>query len=76
MEINKVGVVGAGQMGCGIAHVMSLAGYDVLLHDIDHQLLNKGVNRIKDNLERQVRSGRINSMEKSKPVQGYPQSQI
>ena len=43
MEINKVGVVGSGQMGCGIAHVMSLAGYEVQLHDIDNQLLNTGI---------------------------------
>ena len=34
MEIQKVGIVGAGQMGNGIAHVMAVAGYDVLLTDI------------------------------------------
>ena len=35
MDIQKIGIVGAGQMGNGIAHVMALAGYDVLLNDVE-----------------------------------------
>ena len=40
MEIKRVGVIGAGQMGNGIAHVFALAGYDVLLHDVSERALD------------------------------------
>ncbi|MFW2544376.1 3-hydroxybutyryl-CoA dehydrogenase [Primorskyibacter sp. 2E107] len=54
MEIKSVGVVGAGQMGNGIAHVMALAGYDVCLNDISQESLDKAVALITRNLDRQV----------------------
>ncbi len=54
MDIRKVGVVGAGQMGNGIAHVMAVAGYDVLLNDINQEALDKGVGVIKSNMDRMV----------------------
>ncbi len=54
MEIRKVGVVGAGQMGNGIAHVMAVAGYDVLLNDINQEALDKGLGVIKSNMDRMV----------------------
>jgi 3-hydroxybutyryl-CoA dehydrogenase len=54
MDIKSIGVVGAGQMGNGIAHVMALAGYDVLLNDINQNALEAAVARIDKNLERQV----------------------
>ncbi|SHG81329.1 3-hydroxybutyryl-CoA dehydrogenase [Cognatishimia maritima] len=54
MEIKSVGVVGAGQMGNGIAHVMALAGYDVILNDIAEDSLAAAVARIDKNMERQV----------------------
>ena len=41
MQIKKIGVIGAGQMGNGIAHVLSLGGYNVLLNDINKDILNK-----------------------------------
>ncbi|MEO1662401.1 MAG: 3-hydroxybutyryl-CoA dehydrogenase [Pseudomonadota bacterium] len=53
-DINSVGVVGAGQMGNGIAHVCALAGYNVVLNDISQDALNKGVTTIEKNLSRQV----------------------
>jgi 3-hydroxybutyryl-CoA dehydrogenase len=59
MTIQKIGVVGAGQMGNGIAHVMALAGYDVLLNDIDQGALDKALDIIRKNLERQVSRGKI-----------------
>jgi 3-hydroxybutyryl-CoA dehydrogenase len=59
MTIRKIGVVGAGQMGNGIAHVLALAGYDVLLNDIARERLEAGLATIDGNLARQVRSGRI-----------------
>ena len=54
MGIEKVGVVGAGQMGNGIAHVFALAGYDVLVTDISQEALDKGRATIERNMERQV----------------------
>ncbi|MET4127708.1 3-hydroxybutyryl-CoA dehydrogenase [Roseovarius sp. MBR-6] len=59
MDIRTVGVVGAGQMGNGIAHVMALAGYDVLLNDISAEALEKAVATIRKNLERQVSREKI-----------------
>jgi len=53
-SIKTVGVVGAGQMGNGIAHVCALAGYDVLLNDISQESLDKGVATIEKNMVRQV----------------------
>ncbi len=59
MEIRSVGVVGAGQMGNGIAHVMALAGYDVLLTDVSQENLTRALELIDRNLERQVTRERI-----------------
>ncbi len=63
MQIKKVGVIGAGQMGNGIAHVLSLGGYDVILNDIDKNTLEKASQNIKNNLERQVNSKKISTAE-------------
>jgi 3-hydroxybutyryl-CoA dehydrogenase len=57
--IRKVGVIGAGQMGTGIAHVSALAGLDVVVVDIDKTSLDRGMNVIERNLERQVARGRV-----------------
>jgi 3-hydroxybutyryl-CoA dehydrogenase len=59
MGIQKIGVVGAGQMGNGIAHVMALAGYDVVLNDISQEALDKAVALIDKNMERQVSRGKV-----------------
>lgn len=59
MEIKTVGVVGAGQMGNGIAHVMALANYDVLLHDVSQDALDNAVSLITRNLDRQVSREKI-----------------
>ena len=63
MQIKNIGVIGAGQMGNGIAHVLSLGGYKVILNDIDKDILEKASDTIKKNLERQVNSGKISSEE-------------
>src|SRR5947209_20589760 len=52
--IGKIGVIGAGQMGNGIAHVAALAGMDVLLNDISTDRINAGLATINGNLTRQV----------------------
>ncbi len=64
MEIRKIGVIGAGQMGNGIAHVMALAGYDVLLNDINQEALDAAVALISRNLDRQVSRDKISQADK------------
>jgi 3-hydroxybutyryl-CoA dehydrogenase len=54
MKVGSVGVIGAGQMGNGIAHVMALAGYDVVLNDISEDSLKAAIARIDKNMSRQV----------------------
>ncbi|MEL6341928.1 MAG: 3-hydroxybutyryl-CoA dehydrogenase [Myxococcota bacterium] len=58
-EIEVIGVVGAGQMGNGIAHVAAMSGYTVLLNDISTEALEHGRATIEKNLGRQVRKERI-----------------
>jgi 3-hydroxybutyryl-CoA dehydrogenase len=58
-KIKKVGVVGAGQMGNGIAHVSALAGYDVMLNDLTPERIKAGLASINGNLARQVSKGTI-----------------
>ena len=59
MEIRRVGVIGAGQMGNGIAHVFALSGYDVDLHDVSEAALEKALATITANMDRQVSRGRL-----------------
>ena len=68
MDIKTVGIVGAGQMGNGIAHVMSLAGYDVLLNDISGDALAAAMATIDRNLERQVSRDKISAEDKAAAV--------
>ena len=63
MEIKSVGVIGAGQMGNGIAHVMALAGYDVILNDVSEEALNAAVGRIEKNMARQLGKAQITKAE-------------
>ncbi len=63
MEIRKIGVIGAGQMGNGIAHVTSLAGYDVLLTDISQDALDAAIALIDRNMARQVGRAKITEAE-------------
>ena len=59
MDIQKIGIVGAGQMGNGIAHVCALAGYDVILNDISQDSLDAAMTTVRKNLERQVSREKI-----------------
>ncbi|MBS9715486.1 3-hydroxybutyryl-CoA dehydrogenase [Pseudohalocynthiibacter aestuariivivens] len=65
MEIKSVGIVGAGQMGNGIAHVFSLAGFDVILNDISQESLDNSLALIDVNLTRQVSREKISAEERS-----------
>ncbi len=59
MSIERIGVIGAGQMGTGIAHVLSLAGFDVVLEDVNAEQLGKALDRIGRNMNRQAARGLI-----------------
>ena len=58
-ELKTVGIIGAGQMGNGIAHVAALAGYDVIMTDISDEALAKGMTTIEGNMHRQVQRNMI-----------------
>ncbi len=62
--ISKVGIIGAGQMGSGIAHVCALAGFDVVVSDISEDQLKKSVSAIEKNMARQVNKGFVSENDK------------
>jgi 3-hydroxybutyryl-CoA dehydrogenase len=66
--IKKVGVIGAGQMGSGIAHVAALAGFDVVLNDISADRLKSGMATINGNLARQVSKKGVTEDDKVKAI--------
>ena len=63
-DVKTVGVVGAGQMGNGIAHVFAQSGYQVILHDVTDELVQRGLKTIDKNLQRGVDKGRMTAEEK------------
>jgi 3-hydroxybutyryl-CoA dehydrogenase len=65
MTIAKVGVIGAGQMGSGIAHVCALAGLDVAIVDVNAAALEKAVATIGKNIDRQVTKGTVTAEDKA-----------
>src|SRR5271170_654508 len=67
-SIRKIGVVGAGQMGNGIAHVCALSGYNVLLNDIAPERITEGIATINGNLARQVSRQRISDEERQAAI--------
>ncbi|MBM3570184.1 MAG: 3-hydroxybutyryl-CoA dehydrogenase [Alphaproteobacteria bacterium] len=68
IAIQRIGVVGAGQMGNGIAHVCALAGFDVLLHDIDPAKVDAALGLIERNLRRQAARGLIGEADVTKAL--------
>ena len=68
MSIERVGVVGAGQMGNGIAHVAALSGYGVVLTDVSRELVDKALATIGRNLDRQVAKGAIAAAAKAEAL--------
>ncbi|AXX99338.1 3-hydroxybutyryl-CoA dehydrogenase [Profundibacter amoris] len=65
MEVQKIGIVGAGQMGNGIAHVCALAGYDIIMADMSSEALDKARALIDRNMERQVSREKITAEDKA-----------
>ena len=64
MTIRKIGIIGAGQMGSGIAHVCALSGYDVGLYDISTDRIEEGLATINGNMARQVKSEKISETDR------------
>ncbi|MBX2805405.1 MAG: 3-hydroxybutyryl-CoA dehydrogenase [Hyphomicrobiales bacterium] len=64
MTIKTVGIIGAGQMGNGIAHVIALSGYDVLLNDVSEERVQQALATINGNMTRQVSRGKLNEQER------------
>ncbi len=66
--IKKIGIIGAGQMGNGIAHVIALGGYDVLLNDIRKEAVDRAFATIEKNMARQVSKGAIKEGDKANAI--------
>src|SRR5579864_684010 len=62
--IKRIGVIGAGQMGSGIAHVCALKGFDIRIADVDQAHLASGLDSIERNMDRQIGRGMIRPEEK------------
>src|SRR3989440_9686140 len=69
MDVGKVGVVGAGTMGNGIAHVFARSGLQVILSDIEPRFLDRAIQTIEKNLEREVAKNKITAADKSAAVE-------
>ena len=67
-EIKRVGVIGAGQMGNGIAHVCAIAGYDVSLNDMSTERIQLGLATINGNMTRQVNKGVVSEAQKNEAL--------
>ncbi|MDN5348522.1 MAG: 3-hydroxybutyryl-CoA dehydrogenase [Clostridia bacterium] len=73
MAITTIAVIGAGQMGRGIAHVAALGGYQVKLRDISDEILNKALAEIKKNMQKGVERGKLNTEDMEKALKRiYP----
>jgi 3-hydroxybutyryl-CoA dehydrogenase len=64
MKIEKIGIIGAGQMGAGIAHVCALSGLDLIVQDISEDNLKKSIATIDRNFARQVAKGKLTEEQK------------
>src|SRR6266446_3782271 len=65
MDMNRIGVVGAGTMGNGIAHVFARGGYSVVLCDVEQRFLQRGIATITQNLDREVAKNKITAEDKA-----------
>jgi 3-hydroxyacyl-CoA dehydrogenase len=68
MQIQHVGVIGAGTMGNGIAHVFAKSGYNVVLCDVEQKLLDRGIATITKNLDRELAKGKITEADKAQTL--------
>ncbi|HEX5867674.1 MAG TPA: 3-hydroxyacyl-CoA dehydrogenase NAD-binding domain-containing protein, partial [Beijerinckiaceae bacterium] len=68
IDIKTIGVIGAGQMGSGIAHVCASAGIDVLLHDVSEDRINAGLATVNGTMARQVAKGAISEQDRQRAL--------
>jgi len=68
MDIKTVGVIGAGTMGNGIAHVFAKSGYNVVLVDVEQRFLDRGLDTITKNLDREVAKNKLTADQKSQAI--------
>lgn len=66
MDIQRIGIIGAGTMGAGIAQVAAQNGFDVILEDINEEYVLSGFTKIKERLEKRVSEGKLENKEKEK----------
>ncbi|MGG3888467.1 3-hydroxybutyryl-CoA dehydrogenase [Metabacillus fastidiosus] len=76
MEVNKIMVIGAGQMGAGIAQVFAEAGFDVILYDLDEEIVAKGLNKIVSGLQRQVEKGKMTAARREEVIKNISTSTL
>ncbi|WP_175637814.1 3-hydroxybutyryl-CoA dehydrogenase [Metabacillus schmidteae] len=69
MTIQTIMVIGAGQMGSGIAQVCAMAGFEVILHDLNGEIAQKGLNSIKKQLQKQVEKEKLTNSKKEEIIQ-------
>ena len=69
MEVHTVGVIGAGQMGAGIAQVTAQAGIPVLMHDVSAEFCKRGFEGIRKNLDRMIQRGRFKPEERDRVLE-------
>ena len=64
MEIQDVGVIGAGTMGHGIAQVAAMAGCEVVIYDVEQEYVDRGLARVKANLDKGVERGKVEASDR------------
>ena len=74
MDIKNIAVIGSGTMGNGIAHTFAQFGYSVLLIDIKKEFLDKGIETIKKNIDRQVKKGTLTEEQKTETLSNIKSS--
>jgi 3-hydroxybutyryl-CoA dehydrogenase len=67
-DIKNIGIIGAGQMGCGIAHVSAIAGYNVQIYDLSKDRIEGALATINGNLARQVSGGKLSDEERAEAL--------
>jgi 3-hydroxybutyryl-CoA dehydrogenase len=67
-HLKNIAVVGAGTMGNGIAHVFAQYGFSVVLHDVKQEFVDRGLNAIKSNLDRQIKKGTVTENQKEETL--------
>ena len=76
MSIKNITVIGAGTMGNGIAHVFAQYGYSVILNDVNHDAIERGLRTIASNLDRQVKKGALTEQQKAKTLSSIATSDL